>query len=369
MKRAATAALAIFCLLLLTVTADAYDEQELVRQQYAASGAQALEESLQGDAEEILEDFSPLEGDGVETAASRLWQAVRDRIGGVFRASVKNGCVILICGVLCSLAAAVLPGQYASGCLTAGVLAVSAVSVYDANAFLSLGRKTLEQLHTFSTLLLPTMAVSATAAGALGGGAAKYGAAVLFMNLLMELAQRLILPLIYAYTAAGIAGAAMGTDGLKGAADLLKWLAVTAMKALVITFVTYLTVTGVIAGGADAAKVKIAKTAVSTVLPVVGSMIADASDTVLAGAAMVKNAVGLLGLAAVAGICLVPFLRLGVNYLIYKACAGLTGAVGNSRICRAVETVSTAFGMLLGLVGVGAVMLFLSVISFMKAVI
>ena len=155
MKRAATAALAILCLLLLTVTADAYDEQELVRQQYAASGAQALEESLQGDAEEILEDFSPLEGDGVETAASRLWQAVRDRIGGVFRASVKNGCVILLCGVLCSLAAAVLPGQYASGCLTAGVLAVSAVSVYDANAFLSLGGKPWSSCTPFPRCCCP----------------------------------------------------------------------------------------------------------------------------------------------------------------------------------------------------------------------
>ena len=104
------------------------------------------------------------------------------------------------------------------------------------------------------------------------------------------------------------------------------------------------------------------------VLPVVGSIIADASESVLAGASILRNAIGIFGLLAVLGTCLLPFLRLGANYLLYKAAAGLSAAVADSRITRLVNAISAAFGMMLGLVGATALMLFISIISVIKVV-
>jgi stage III sporulation protein AE len=101
---------------------------------------------------------------------------------------------------------------------------------------------------------------------------------------------------------------------------------------------------------------------------VVGSIIADASETVLAGASILRNAIGIFGLLAVIATCILPFLRLGANYLLYKAAAGLSGAIADSRITKLVNAVSTAFGMMMGLVGATAMMLFISIISVIKVV-
>ena len=87
-----------------------------------------------------------------------------------------------------------------------------------------------------------------------------------------------------------------------------------------------------------------------------------------AGAGMLKNAVGVFGMAAVLAVCAMPFMKIGAAYLAYKASAGLAGTVADSRITKLMSSMGTAFGMILGLVGSAAVMVFVSVILFMKAV-
>ena len=62
---------------------------------------------------------------------------------------------------------------------------------------------------------------------------------------------------------------------------------------------------------ADAAAIKTAKMAISRAVPVVGGILADAADSVLAGAGAVKNTVGAAGLLAVLAVCLLPLMRLG----------------------------------------------------------
>jgi stage III sporulation protein AE len=110
------------------------------------------------------------------------------------------------------------------------------------------------------------------------------------------------------------------------------------------------------------------KTTIQTVLPVVGSIIADASDTVLAGAQILRNAIGVFGFIAVAATCAGPFIVVGVHYLAYKAAAGLAASASDGRITKLIANVSAAFGMILGLIGCSALMLYISIISVIRMV-
>ena len=95
---------------------------------------------------------------------------------------------------------------------------------------------------------------------------------------------------------------------------------------------------------------------------------ADAAGAVAAGAAVLKNGIGVFGMIVVLAVCTVPILKIGFAYLTYKGAAGLSGTVADSSISKLLGTIGTAFGMVLGLVGSAAVMLFVSVIISMKAV-
>ena len=75
---------------------------------------------------------------------------------------------------------------------------------------------------------------------------------------------------------------------------------------LMLVFTGFLSVTGAATSAADALSTQLTRTAIATAVPVVGSIISDAAGTVLAGAGMLKGAIGVFGLLAVLAICLTP---------------------------------------------------------------
>lgn len=143
----------------------------------------------------------------------------------------------------------------------------------------------------------------------------------------MTLITSLLLPLVYAYIAASAAYAAVGNEGLKRIGGTLKWVVTSVLTTVLLLFVGYLTVSGVIAGTADAATIKAAKFTMSSMVPVVGGILSDAAETVLAGAGILRNAVGVFGMLAVLCMCVAPFLQLGIHYLAYKITAALSATV------------------------------------------
>lgn len=326
-----------------------------------------LENALPDEAGNTLGNMKVTDSLDLSGGIQKLFKSIQDSFGEIFTSALKSAVVIIVIAVLVSIVGTAFEGgsKYA---LLAGILAISAVSVSNINSFIGLGGKTLDDMNTFSKMLLPTLTAAAAASGAITSAAAKYAATALFMDIMMTVSKNVVMPLIYAYTATSIAEAALGGEGLSGASNLLKWLAKTVMIVAMLLFIAYLSLTGVISGATDAVTAKALKTTISTVLPVVGGIIADAADTVLAGASILRNAIGVFGLLAVAGTCILPFLRLGANYLLYKTAAGLSGAIADGRITKLVNAVSSAFGMMLGLVGASAMMLFISIISVIKVV-
>jgi stage III sporulation protein AE len=175
------------------------------------------------------------------------------------------------------------------------------------------------------------------------------------------------MPLIYAYAAASVADAATGQGAARGVAELARWLAKTVMTVSVFAFIAYISLVGAASGPGDELAMRAAKTAISA-LPVVGSVAAEAASAVVSGASAIRSAVGIFGALTIAGMCAYPFIRLGAHYLIYKAAGGLACSFAGDRIAKLIGAVGTAFGMILGMAGVSAVMIFISIISFAKAV-
>ena len=116
-------------------------------------------------------------------------------------------------------------------------------------------------------------------------------------------------------------------------AELLKTVCTKLLTAALLAFTLYLTVGGIFAGTVDSARVRVTKTAISGMIPVVGGIIAEASETVLAGAGLLKGAIGVFGLLGVLALCAYPFLQLGIQYLLYKLTAFLASVIGDTELC------------------------------------
>lgn len=335
--------------------------------------ADALElDELERAAEEYLGEIDLAQGIDWDKGLGALFDTGREQLPGILRMAARSGGMLLVIILLCSLADGMDLGEGGKQLpLSAlvGVIAVTAVSVADMHGLIGMGREAIARMETLSKVLLPSMAVVTAATGAPASAVARQLATMLFSDVLLTVINRLLLPLVYAYVAACAAYAALGNDGVKRMADLLKWVVTSVLTVLLLAFVGYLSVTGVIAGTTDAVALKAAKFAVSGMVPVVGGILSDAAETVLAGAGILKSSVGVVGMLAILAVCIIPFLMLGIHYLAYKLTAALTATLSDSRVAGLVSSIGGAFGLVLGMTGASALLLLISMVSAISMVV
>lgn len=353
-------------LLLLSGSARAVELPEEYRE---SIGLETLENAVPSEARDVLDGYSFTGGADTDGLFSRLGAQLKKTLADHFSGAVRSGASVLTVAILCGLASAFFPDGKAPAYVTvAGVLAIASAVLTDHGSFLNTGIRTLERLQDFSTVLLPCLTAAAAAGGAAVSAGAKYAATMLFMNVLLTLCTHVFVPLISMYLACVVAHGAFQNSAFSAMAGLLKWLCVTGLTLLVVVFTAYLSISGVIASSGDMVTTRFAKAAISTALPVVGRMVSDAASTVMAGMSLVKSSVGVFGVIAVVCVCLAPFVSMGLRYLLFKACAAAVSIFPDNRFSSLIDGIGTAFGLMIAMTGTGALILFISLISFIKAV-
>ena len=356
----------LLSVLLLSSKAYAYTyEQESFVDSYE------LQSALPSDAADIMEDESIIGGTDSERVANKLIQWIKENFLDIFRQAVLNSALLVLVAVLCAIGSSFIKTDglgdvdYIS---LVGIVAVASLSFGGMRSFSRDMTEAIEGMEDFSKILLPAMAAAGSVSGNVAGFSVRYAVSTLFITLMITGVKTVILPLAYGYMASSIASSAFGGEGLKGAASLIKWAAVNILTVTTLIFTLYISISGAVSGTVDATATRLTKTVLSTTLPVVGGILSDAAQTVLLGAATIKNAIGVYGLFAVMAICLAPFLRLGVNYLIYKGASMLALTLSQGPVGKTIGAIGTSIGILLGSCGACAMMLFFSILSAIKAV-
>lgn len=341
--------------------------EELDELQRSSIDTDALEEA----APEILEGVDALGLTDLTEVVGRLKDQVTGSIGAILRSSVRSGALLLLIVLLCSLADSLSglgEGMSTQTVRLAGAGAVALVALSDMSSLIGLGRETIEQLSAFTTILMPTMTTAAAASGSAVSAPVKQAATLLFSNLLTSLVSSLLLPMTLGYAALCIACAALGSGRLQPLCKLLRWAVMTILTGILLVYTGYLTISGAVATTADAAAVKAAQMAISGFVPVVGSILSDATGAVLSGASLLRSSIGIFGVIGVLGFCLVPFLRLGVQFLLYKLVAALSAALSDHPVSGLIQDLSSVFSLVMGMTGTCALVVLLSLISVISAV-
>ena len=338
----------------------------------AAEVPEDLTDALPEAAEDMLE-IGDLSGpEGFSQGLAGIAERVSEEVKAVLRQRVRGAASILLvavaCGAVDGFARGTGEGKAAAFLPMAGALAVTLLTAGSLEDLIGLGAETIRELNVFSKALLPTLAAATAASGAVTTATFQQVTTVFLADLLMELIDGLLIPMVYLYIGALAAGACLPENRLGAIAEALKKIVTWILTTSLLLFTVYLSTVRIIAGAADGASVKVAKAAISGAVPVVGGIIAEAAETVLAGAGMLKNTIGVFGMLAILAACAYPFLQLGVQYLLYKLSAFLAAAVGAPELCKLIDGLGGAFGLVLGMTGSCALLLLVSVLSSVAAV-
>lgn len=278
------------------------------------------------------------------------------------------------CGICLSLMGAVMllsilrsyQGKSAAVVDLAGVVAVACLLLKPANALISLGVSTVRELSEYGKLMLPVMTAALAAQGGAVTSASLYTGTAIFDVVLSSAVSHLLVPLVYIYLVICVVNAAVGDTLMKKMRDFVKWFMTWGLKTILYIFTGYISITGVISGAADQTAVKAAKLTISGMVPVVGSILSDASETILVSAGVVKNAAGIYGMLAVIAIAMGPFLKIGLQYLLLKLTAAVCGMFSDQKATSLIEDFSGAMGVLLAMTGAVCLMLLISLVCFLK---
>lgn len=257
-------------------------------------------------------------------------------------------------------------GKYKHSVDFVGTAAVAVLLLNNSNAMIQLGIQTVRKLCSYGKLLFPVMTSAMAAHGAVTTSTALYVGTSILDLILGNLLSELLLPGIYLLLAVSLTYAATREPLLKRIREGMKKAVGWFLKTLLTVFTTYMSITGVVSGTTDAAALKAAKVTISSLVPVVGGILSDASEAVLVSAGFLKNAAGIYGILALLAICLEPFLKIGMQYLVLKAVASVCFLIEGDILAELMDDISTAMGLLLAMTGTVCVLMLISTVCFMK---
>lgn len=181
---------------------------------------------------------------------------------------------------------------------------------------------------------------------------------ILFMiNFIGNMIQNVIIPFVLILTSLVIISKISDKVQIDKLSKFLKSGIIWFLGIVLTIFVGVVSLEGTISSSVDGITAKTAKTVVSSAIPVVGKILGDAVDTVLGCGIILKNAVGLVGVIVVIGICIMPILKLAVLSTFYKLLATLVQPVADGKIVSLLEQIGDIFKIFLGALSAISVML------------
>lgn len=353
--------LCIFILLLSLLSGAVFAED-----MSEAFGAEAVEEALPEAARAYMDDVTIESADDLGAGISAIVQGALGDSGGAFKRAVGLGVQIIAIVLLASVMRNFGDGRTVSAVELAGVLAIGMCCLGRISGYFTEAVETVDSISAFSGFLFSALAATTAATGAVGTSTALYGVTVAVCGILSRGLQLVFIPAISCYMALTLASFAVGDGSLSMVGDSVKQLMTLLLKFAVIGFTAYLSLTGVVSGSADSASVRAAKLTISTAVPVVGSLIADASETLLVSAGLLRSGIGIFGMLGVLAVSIGPFLEMGMGYLALKCTAAVAASTGEKQLSGFISAMAGAFGLLTALTGVCTLIIIIACVCFMR---
>ena len=130
------------------------------------------------------------------------------------------------------------------------------------------------------------------------------------INFIGNIIQNILIPVVLVIATLSIASKISDKVQISKITKFFKSSIVWFLGIILTIFVGVLSLEGSLSSSIDGITAKTAKAAVSSIIPVVGKILGDAVDSVLGCGVILKNALGVVGVIVIIGICIMPVAKL-----------------------------------------------------------
>lgn len=248
----------------------------------------------------------------------------------VFKEVVANSSLLgklvilaVICAVLQNLTSAF--DRSSTGQLTYMVtyLVMVTLAIGSFTVAVDAGRDVVDRMVIFMQAILPVLLTLLVAVGGFTAAAIYQPVVFVSIALIATVIRNVILPLILFSAILTLVSNLSPKFKVSNLAGLISNISMGLLGAMSTIFLGVLSIQGVAGAVGDSVVLRTAKFATDAFVPVVGGMFSDALEAIVSSSLLIKNAVGIAGVAVVLAIMLMPLLKILCLALIYK----LAGAI------------------------------------------
>jgi stage III sporulation protein AE len=190
---------------------------------------------------------------------------------------------------------------------------------------------------------------------------------IFLINFSGVLVSNFIMPLLFLSALLIIVSSLNDNHKVTNLADLFRTVGIGTLGVFLTIFLGVLSVQGAASAIQDGVAMKTAKFVTGNFIPVVGRTFTDAADTVLSASLILKNAVGIVGVAIIIFIALFPAIKIFVIALIYKVAAAILQPIADGPIITSLNTISKYIVLILACLLAVSLMFFLSIVIIVTA--
>ncbi len=199
---------------------------------------------------------------------------------------------------------------------------------------ISVCRDTITKLNNFMNMLIPLVLGLLVTNGNIVSVSILQPVLLVMTSIINVVISNVILPIIFVSTMMNLIGNISENIKISKIPKLLQKTCLWCLEFILIIFIGVLSIEGTLGANVDGVTAKAAKSIVSTVIPVVGKALSDATDSILGATMITRNAVGIIGMIAIISIVLNPLISVLIMMITYNVAAALIEPIVDSRISQ-----------------------------------
>ncbi len=225
---------------------------------------------------------------------------------------------------------------------------------------IDLAGNAIESMTGFMQTLLPVMMTMLVALGNFTSAALFKPVVLGSLAFLATLIKTIALPLFFLAAVLKLFNHITDEFKLAKLAGLLEFAGKLSLGAIMTVFIGVMAVQGVTGGVADGVVLRTAKYS-ADLIPVVGKFFKDAVELVVTSGLLLKNALGIVAIVAIALLCLGPVMKMVAMILVFKISAALIEPLGQKQLADTLQDMSKSMILIFASVASVAVMFFMAV--------
>ncbi|WP_096434708.1 stage III sporulation protein AE [Alteribacter populi] len=222
-------------------------------------------------------------------------------------------------------------------------------------------QQTIEAMSNFMVALLPLLLVLMASMGSVTSVALFHPMILFLVHTSGLFVQYFVLPLLFLSALLSIVSTMTEHYKVTKLANFLRNIAVGGLGLFLTVFLGVISVQGATAAVADGIAIRTAKFVTGNFVPVVGRMFTDAADTVMGASVLVKNTVGVAGLAVLLLICVFPALKVLSLALIYSFASAVLQPLGGGPIIESLSIIGKSVIYVFAALSAVCLMFFLAI--------